>query len=217
MNPPISPTPERLEQLQRLTQQYSKFSQTHGGLAFVLAAILIVLVRFLPAPSVMHGVVYTVIASLLWLFARPAITNRLYRTLGMVNEQHRKHSQVDFLFGLMVGFIAVWLLSTAVANLSNLVKPELFLPSARQLPLVGAVALSLIAIARKQLTDGIVILLLGAVATSVNNLSLFSDLQIAISHIMIVVFPIGLCLLGLKQHGDFKRLERELRGLSQPS
>jgi hypothetical protein len=80
MNPAPSATLERLTRLQKLTEQYSKFSNTRPGLGLVLAAIVIVLIRFLPAQTNFHGVYYVIVATGIWLEIRRFLNARLFIT-----------------------------------------------------------------------------------------------------------------------------------------
>jgi uncharacterized membrane protein YbhN (UPF0104 family) len=211
------PDSERLDRLRQLTERYSRFSQTQGGVAFILAAGLILLVRFLPAPNVFSGVVYTILGAVIWLFARPAITNRLYQKFGVVQERTRKRSTTDFLVGLMMGFAVVSALVFFVTNSSSLFNAEVAKPSMRQLPLLAAVILGIVVIGRNRLTDGIIILFLGAATTSANNLPLFTPLQEIVSHFISVLVPVAFCGIGILQHQDFRRLERDFARLSTAS
>jgi hypothetical protein len=69
---------------------------------------------------------------------------------------------------------------------------------------------------RKQ-TDASIILLFGAVASSVNNLPLFTEFQRTVSPIVMVLLSGVLIYVGISQHLEFKRLEDELERLrSQP-
>ena len=96
MNPAqTAPSLERLTKLQALTQEYSRFSDAKAGLTLIVAAALLVALRFLPNPTNFHGVLYVVIAALIWLAARARINQQLYQRFGSVQEKQKNRDILD--------------------------------------------------------------------------------------------------------------------------
>lgn len=212
MNPArITPSLERLTKLQTLTEQYSMFSNTKAGLTLVVAAALLVIMRFLPNPTNFHGVFYVVIAALIWLEARARINQHLYQRFGGVQEK-LKGNRLDFIFGALTGFITVSLMILLLSR-SGLVNADWLAIPSRWSPLAIALLLSFNAFNKNRTLDGAMILLFGAMATGANNAVTFTEFQRVSSVILMIALPAALCVIGIRQHQQFRRLERDLEQL----
>ncbi len=214
MSPAPAATLERLTRLQALTEQYSKFSNSHAGLALLLAATFVLIVRFLPAISVMHSVVYTLLAAALWLTLRNRIGARLYQRFGAVEEKNPKRLGWNFLRGMVFGFIAASAVLFLLSSTTDLFSLEASFPSARYFPMIAALVIAVHSALNKRLTDAIVVMLFGAAASSANNAALFTPFQNAFSIVAVFAVAVGLVVVGISEHMKFQRLERELNALN---
>lgn len=216
MNPTYdTPSLERLTKLQALTKEYSRFSDAKAGLTLIVAAALLIALRFLPNPTNFHGVFYVVVAALIWLEARARINQHLYQRFGGVQEK-RKGNQLDFVFGALVG-VTVGSLLVFLLSRNDLVNLDWLTAPSRFAPLVIALLLSFNPFKKNRTLDGAVIVLFGAMASGANNAATFTGFQQVSSVILMLLLPLALCVVGINQHQQFKRLERQLEQLRDQS
>ena len=216
MNPAqAAPSLERLTKLQALTVEYSRFSDAKAGLTLIVAAALLVALRFLPNPTNFHGVLYVMIAALIWLAARAQINQHLYQRFGGVQEK-RKGNRWDFVFGALAG-VTVTSLLIALLNGNNLVNLDWLTAPSRFAPFAIALLLSVNSFRKNRMLDGAIIVLFGAMATGANNAATFSGFQQVSSVVLMLLLPIALCVVGIRQHQQFKYLEHQLEQLRDQS
>jgi hypothetical protein len=212
MNPAqTAPSLERLTKLQVLTAEYSRFSDAKAGLTLIVAAALLVALRFLPNPTNFHGVFYVIVAALIWLAARARINQYLYQRFGNVQEK-RKGNRWDFVFGALVGLTVTSLLISLLTR-NDLVNLDWLTAPSRFAPLAIALLVSFNSFRKNRILDGGVIVFFGAMATGANNAATFTGFQQVSSVVLMLLLPLAFCIFGIKQHQQFRQIERELEQL----
>ena len=214
MNPAqTAPSLERLTKLQALTQEYSRFSDAKAGLTLIVAAALLVALRFLPNPTNFHGVLYVVMAALIWLAARARINQQLYQRFGSVQEK-RKGDRLDFVLGALTGLTVTSLL-IFLLNRNDLVNLDWLSTPSRFAPLAMALLLSISPLTKNRMLDAVLIVTFGAMATGANNAATFTGFQQTSSVVLMLLLPVAICVVGVRQHQQFKHLEAELEQLRE--
>jgi hypothetical protein len=213
--------PVHLERLTRLTTRYASFSSKSVGLGYVAAALLILTgffaARALPDSLLgsVAGIVVTLVLMLSWQAVRVSSRRLWYQRHGEAKPLETPFNRA-FLFGLGVGvalgFVAAW-------GLSRLAGAGLPDSLAFSLPaLLVAAAVAFLEYRRGALTPALTLLLLGAsVAGGINaDAPQLSALQRAVQLLAILGLPAWLAYIGIREHLEHARLERELEQLRSP-
>jgi hypothetical protein len=205
--------PQQLERLQTVTREYSRFSQTALGLAWIPFAILLPLCWRLSAnlePRLM-GVVL-VISFGLWFSIRQFMRNRLYQRFGNVQEI-RVETNRDFWSGITLGLLLGFVLTIMLKQIGWLRAPWLDQIDPKFLVLIPSAIIGFGRLQKRDLTSTIVLFLLTVCTINGRYLSEVFAYQ----QILQVLSVIGICAYtlfrGIQEHQQFKTLETQLESL----
>jgi hypothetical protein len=211
---------DHLEKIQNLTKDYAAYSRTAIGLGYLVASILLPVCFFI-AKSLPINLLGAILGALLsfssislWLWLRQQVSSRLYQGFGVVRAA-LPLLDVSTLVGLVVGTVigtglVLVLRSSGLANI-----PDTFLYAIPAF-LVGLI---LAWLDFKQHGDRLgltTLLFAGVVGGGLNsNADNLTEIQRTVQQIVLVVAPVLIAYLGIRQHNDYKRLEQAFKDLSQ--
>jgi hypothetical protein len=204
---------QQLERLQNVTREYSRFSQTALGLAWIPFAILLALCWRLSAnlePRLM-GVVM-VLSFGLWFSIRQFMRNRLYQRFGNVQEI-RVETNRDFWSGITLGLLLGFVLTIMLKQIGWLKAPWLDQIDPKFLVLIPSAIIGVGRLQKRDLTSTIVLFLLTVCTINGRYLSEVFAYQ----QVLQVLSVIGICAYvtfrGIQEHQQFKTLETQLESL----
>jgi hypothetical protein len=216
MTASAQPTAERLTRLQVLTQRYAAFPNEKPGLAMIPGAVLMWVVLFVPTSSLVQSSGYALFVALLWLWLRHVIRVRLYQRHGVVVESMPKDLRKFIFYGsIYVLFISMMVSRVALVGVES---PQQAMdhPWLRYLPIIPNAVLCVWLVTQRRVLDALVVLGIGVSAGNASGAQL---LEVAHRSWLIPTAFVSAAsvFLGISQHIEFKRLERELKALrAQP-
>ena len=198
--------------LGELTRRYSRYSASAGGLSSVLGGALVLATYFigaLAAPASSGARLALASAPIVWIVAKELLRRFYYQRLGKVDEvrtvAERRWHLVFTLFSAVISAVVVaGVMAAARNNPSTLADPGVV----GYLLFVAAMPL-LVWLYMKTPLDfiaGIFLIAQAAVILAGGHYELGSQLQAPIAAVVLILY-------GLRQHLDFRSLQRELRGL----
>jgi hypothetical protein len=204
--------PQQLERLQTVTREYSRFSQTALGLAWiVLAGLLLVVWRICWGQDAAVSVLTFFVASELWLYSRRILRDQLYQGFGYVKEI--SHSNPKRMVSLMGGVI-IGLGAVAALSLFNIIKVP-WLTELASFAFMLATAAGTISDRLRNQDSSAAIgtgLIVAAVTSGVLRYRLFEWQQV-LQPVVIAFVVIYLIYLGIREHQQFRQLETQLKSL----
>jgi glycopeptide antibiotics resistance protein len=205
--------PQQLERIQTVTREYSRFSQTALGLAWIPFAVLLPLCWRLSAslePRLMGLVM--VLSFGIWFLIRELLRNRLYQRFGAVQET-RVETTLDFWSGITLGLLLGFVLAIAFKQIGWLKVPWLDQIDPRFLVLLPGAIIGFGRLQKRDLTSTIVLFLLTVCTINGRYLSEVFTYQ----QILQVLCVVGICgyviFRGIQEHQQFKSLETQLESL----
>jgi hypothetical protein len=205
--------PQQLERLQIVTRDYSRFSQTALGLAWIPFAILLPICWRLSAnlePRLMCLVM--VLSFGLWFLVRALLRNRLYQRFGNVQET-RVEPNRDYWSGITLGLLFGFVLTIMFKQIGWLKVPWLDQIDPKFLVLIPAAIIGFGRLQKRDLTGTIVLFLLTVCTINGRYLSEVFLYQ----QVLQVLSVIGICAYvifrGIQEHQQFKTLETQLESL----
>lgn len=208
-----------LEKIQYLTKEYSQYSRTRLGLAYMFLAILLVGLYFLARQmnpnlvSAIAGGCLTAISILLWLAARNWLVENLYQGFGVARAT-MPIFQREFLLGLGMGLLFSIVLFGFVQQLGTWFQiPNTFVVA---LPAIVVGLVSGWQQSRNAGSNfGFSVMVIGAfIGGGINwNASNLSDIQRSIQLAFLVIVPLIFIAIGIREHFQFQQLEQQLQAL----
>ena len=202
--------PAKLEQLQTLTREYSKFSRSALGLTWIVVTVSFVLCWQLSLnlnPRV-SGVMM-VLALGFCLFTREVLRKRLYQRFGGALEIPQTNS-TERLTGFLFGIVAGTVLVAALAQAGLMKIPILEHANFQVLPILAGGVLPLIRLTNRDPSGAAMMFLLTvSVINGRYRNEIFAWQQLAQ---ILVVFGLSTYLIwrGIQEHRRFKSLESQL-------
>ena len=211
-----SNTQAHLEQLQTLTREYSKFSQTALGLAWVvLAGFILISWRVSWGQDAIIGPIVFFIVAELWLLTRRTLRDRLYQSYGHVQEATQRNPK---LMANLAGGLVIGLAVMASLDFFNVLKIPWLIELAAFSFMLATAAITIMERLRHQdhsaaIGTGLIV---AAVTSGLLRPHLF-EWQQALQPIVIAFVVAYLIYLGMREHQTFKRLEIQLKSFqAQP-
>lgn len=202
--------PAGVQQLQDLTRRYARFSRRAAGLGNVLGGVLYLIVFFVGtlAPLQTWSRLLLALTPIVWIVAKETLRRRYYQRYGRVSEPAdrsvwRWHAALTAFTALISGSILVYALIRAATD-----PPDAFAWQALgYLAFVIAmpVLVWLYLWTAEEFIVGVGLITQAAVILAGGNYGLLG------ANTGAALFAVVMIALGIRQHGDFMRLERELR------
>jgi hypothetical protein len=205
--------PQQLERLQNVTREYSRFSQTALGLAWIPFAILFPLCWRLSAslePRPMLQVL--LIAFGIWFLTRHLLRQRLYQRFGAVQEIPEPANK-NFLQGLVTGLLIGAAIMICLKQFELVKIPWLDHIDPKYLAIIPGGAIGITRLFKRDVSSSIVLF---ALTASVVNGRYLNEV-FAWQQVLQVLCVIGICgytiFRGIQEHQQFKTLETQLESL----
>lgn len=200
--------------LGELTRRYSRYSASAGGLSSVVGGALVLatyLIGALTAPVSLGARLALASAPIVWIVTKELLRRFYYQRLGKVDEarttaDRRWHLGFTLFSAVISAAVVAGVMAAARNDPATLADPGVL----GYLLFVVAMPL-LVWLYMKTPLDfiaGIFLITQAAVILAGGHYELGSQLQAPIAAVVLILY-------GLRQHLDFRSLERELRGFDQ--
>jgi hypothetical protein len=211
------PNPDHLEQLQNITREYSRFSQTSLGYAWIPAALLLPVCWWLSRTlEPRASMIVLLLVFGVWFDVRHWLRQSLYQRFGNVIEIPQA-SSANFVAGVMIGAALAIPLLIVIQQFgwARIPMLENFNPNAFVILVGGFFGFS--RLLKRDFSSAVVMFLL--VIFSVNGRhfnEIFAYQQVA-QVLCVIGIPTYLIVRGRQEHQQFQNLELQLKSFrAQP-
>lgn len=200
--------------LGELTRRYARYSLSAGGLSNVLGGALVLAAYFigaLAAPASFGGRLALASAPIVWIVAKELLRRHYYQRLGKVEEvrtaaDRRWHLGFTLFSAVISVAVVAGVMAAARNDPTTLTDPGVvgYLLFVAAMPLLAWFYMR----TPLEFIAGIFLIAQAAVVLAGGHYELGSQLQAPIAAVVLILY-------GLRQHLEFRSLQRELRGFAR--